>query len=145
LITPAGADVKARESPNSARSGSRRRFKEGLKGLRLKRAVSSASQIVTNPRARWRELEGYLSVALAALLFATPTLARWLGVWSTVIGVPVFYSILVFGFRGIRSRGGGRFAAYLALTLVVAAMIAMLVIVTLEFPAVFSDHKYPSR
>jgi hypothetical protein len=111
--------------------------------------MNSAATDVSLPperrHARRRDVEGYLSAVLAALQFATPTLARWLGVSSIAIGLPVFYLILLFGLRGVRSKGGGRFAAYLALTLLVVAMIAMLVTVTLEFPAAFKDDKHPSR
>jgi hypothetical protein len=104
---------------------------------------------MNSPRNRrhgwWREAEGYVAVALAALLFATPKVARWIGVSATAIGVPVFYLILVFGLRGARSRGAGRWAAYLAFLMLLVALIATLVIIVLEIPASIKENPPSSR
>jgi hypothetical protein len=97
------------------------------------------------PDGRWREAEGYAAAALTALLFATPTLARWIGVSATAIGVPVFYFILVCGLRGARSRGAGRWAAYLALTVLLVAFVATAVIVVLQIPAFMKGDPPSSR
>jgi hypothetical protein len=123
----------------------RKNRSEGLERLCLKRVSLDTPTPERTRHARWRDVEGYLSAALAAFLFATPTIARWFSLSSTAIGLPVFYLILVFGLRGVRSHGGGRFAAYVALTLVAVAMIATLVIVTIEIPAWIKDDKHPSR
>jgi hypothetical protein len=82
---------------------------------------------------------------LAALLLATPTLARWIGLSPTTIGVPVFYLILVFGLRGVRSRKGGGIAARVALALVAMAMMITVVSVVLELPAWMKEDHHPSR
>ncbi|HEX8204014.1 MAG TPA: hypothetical protein VF590_26295, partial [Isosphaeraceae bacterium] len=85
------------------------------------------------PRTRRGELEGYSSLALLVLLFAIPFLPGLPTPLETAIGLTVLSLILVLGLRGIGSgRGGGRYAAWMSVTVLTSTMILSLVIAGIE-------------
>jgi hypothetical protein len=108
-------------------------------------ARTDASLPAERRHARRRELEGYLSAALAALLFATPTLARCVGLSPMTIGIPVFWLMVVFGLRGTRSRGPARVVAFVALTLVVTVMVVSFAVAIIKGQAWMRAHDDWSR
>jgi quinol-cytochrome oxidoreductase complex cytochrome b subunit len=61
------------------------------------------------------ETEGYLAVALTALLFVVPFLPTALNPFKTAMGLTILVAVGVLSVHGIsRGRGGGKVAAWLS-------------------------------
>jgi lysylphosphatidylglycerol synthetase-like protein (DUF2156 family) len=80
------------------------------------------------------DLQGYVALALTALLFLIPFLHipfQWL---ETAIGLVVLGLVLVFGLRGVRcNRPGATVAAWLALALLLVALFWAFAVAWIEF------------
>jgi hypothetical protein len=105
-------------------------------------ANSEGPETESTRRARRRNIEGYLSLGLTAMLCAIPFVGDWLVVPKMPIGVPVLLLVIVFGIRGSRSRGGGGMAARLSIGILVAMLITVFWV---AFRYFLDETGHPSR
>jgi hypothetical protein len=97
------------------------------------------------PRGRMRGIEGYLSLALMALLFVIPFLPVPYPPMTEAIGLAILILVLVLALRGIRPRpSGNRAAAWTSLVIVFITMLTTAVIACIEFLRVPLE-SHPSR
>lgn len=80
------------------------------------------------------DLQGYLALALTALLFLIPYLHIPLRLLETAIGLVVLGLVVVFGLRGVRrNRSGATVAACLSLALLSIALVWAIAVAWIEF------------
>ncbi len=80
------------------------------------------------------DLQGYLALALTALLFLIPFLHIPFTSLETAIGLVVLGLIVVFGFRGVhRNRSGATVAAWLSLAVLSMALFWAFAVAWIEF------------
>jgi hypothetical protein len=81
-----------------------------------------------------RGIEGYLSLALTALLFVIPFLPMPFPSVKEATGVAILILVLVLALRGIRPRpSGNKAAAWTSLVILFFAMLTTVVIACIEF------------
>jgi hypothetical protein len=98
-----------------------------------------------NPQGRLRGSEGYVSIALTALLFLIPFLPVPFLAVKEAIGLAILILVLVLALRGIRPRpSGNKAAAWTSLVIVFITLLMTVVITCIEFLRVPLE-SHPSR
>jgi hypothetical protein len=80
------------------------------------------------------DMQGYLALALTALLFLIPFLHIPFRPFETAVGLVVLGLIVVFGLRGVhRNRSGATVAAWLSLAVLSIALFWAFAVAWIEF------------